>query len=162
MQNSIKNIIVELEISTNGQPWYGDALLAALEAIPEAVVHIKVAGCHSIAELVVHMINWYQFSLERVKGSADYDLHTAEEKNWLKVMSADFVWQETVATLKKLCLAMKEILSQKDDAFLHQIVPSRNYDFAFLLKGLIQHNIYHLGQIMLLKNIILNQGTNTQ
>jgi hypothetical protein len=38
-------------------------------------------------------------------------------------------------------------LKKKEDAFLEEKVDYRNYNFRFLLNGLVQHDIYHLGQI---------------
>jgi hypothetical protein len=43
---------------------------------------------------------------------------------------------------------------KKDDNFLGDIVPLRKYNFRFLLNGLIQHNIYHLGQVAYLKKML--------
>ena len=48
-----------------------------------------------------------------------------------------------------------DLLTQKkDDAFLSEIVPNRKYNFRFLLNGLVQHNIYHLGQVAYLKKLL--------
>jgi hypothetical protein len=45
-------------------------------------------------------------------------------------------------------------LQTKDDAFLSEMVDYREYNSRFLLNGLAQHNIYHLGQIAYLKNLL--------
>ena len=46
------------------------------------------------------------------------------------------------------------LLQTKDDEFLKEIVDYRKYNFRFLLNGLIQHNIYHIGQIAYIKKIL--------
>ena len=46
------------------------------------------------------------------------------------------------------------LLHTKDDALLSQKLPNRDYNYRFLLNGLMQHNIYHLGQIAFLKNLL--------
>jgi hypothetical protein len=48
-----------------------------------------------------------------------------------------------------------EMLNQKtDDNYLSDIVPLRKYNFRYLLNGLVQHNIYHLGQVAYLKKML--------
>ena len=47
------------------------------------------------------------------------------------------------------------ILKQKtDDNYLGDIVPLRKFNFRFMLYGLIQHNIYHLGQVAYVKKLL--------
>ena len=56
---------------------------------------------------------------------------------------AEPVYQEIIA-----------LLHTKDDMFLEEKVDYRNYNFRFLINGLIQHNIYHLGQVAYLKKLL--------
>ena len=51
-----------------------------------------------------------------------------------------------------------ELLGTKDDKFLSGKVDYREYNFKFLLHGIIQHDIYHIGQIAYLKKL-LSQST---
>jgi uncharacterized damage-inducible protein DinB len=45
-------------------------------------------------------------------------------------------------------------LEPKADVFLNDQVQGKSYNYRFLLNGLIQHNIYHIGQIAFLKNLL--------
>jgi hypothetical protein len=47
-----------------------------------------------------------------------------------------------------------ELLETKDDEFLSGEVDYREYNFRFLLHGIIQHDIYHIGQIAFLKKLL--------
>jgi len=58
-------------------------------------------------------------------------------------------------TIKRTHNKIIELLKMKeDDNFLGDIVPLRKYNYWFLLNGLIQHNIYHLGQVAYLKKTL--------
>ncbi|HCT24372.1 MAG TPA: hypothetical protein DIW54_14040 [Chitinophagaceae bacterium] len=157
MKFMINSIITDLETTTKGNPWYGDALVPTLQQIPKEIVYTRIDGANSIIEITKHLLNWYQFSLERVKGSSNYTLHTAEENNWTIITAADILWEDCIKELDKLYNSLISQLSKKEDAFLNEIVPERTYTYSFLLYGLIQHNIYHLGQIQLLKKILTNK-----
>jgi len=49
-------------------------------------------------------------------------------------------------------LLVKE-LETKDNDFLNDMVEGSEYDYYTLIHGVIQHDIYHTGQIILLKKI---------
>jgi hypothetical protein len=55
---------------------------------------------------------------------------------------------------RKIHTGIVEQLKTKDDSFLKEIVDYRDYNFRFLLNGLIQHNIYHIGQIAYIKKLL--------
>ena len=58
------------------------------------------------------------------------------------------------AALSRLFQAKDEIaaaIEKFSDARLSEIVPGRKYDFYFLFHGIVQHSLYHAGQIALLK-----------
>ena len=40
------------------------------------------------------------------------------------------------------------------DSRLKDIVPGRQYDFYFLFHGIVQHSLYHGGQIAMLKRAV--------
>jgi hypothetical protein len=46
------------------------------------------------------------------------------------------------------------ILETKEDGFLKEMVPNLDFNFRFLLNGLIQHNIYHLGQVAYIHKLL--------
>ncbi|HWR32342.1 MAG TPA: hypothetical protein VN451_02355 [Chitinophagaceae bacterium] len=56
--------------------------------------------------------------------------------------------------LKSIHEKMAEILNQKEDIFLKEMVPGRKFNFHFMLNGLVQHNIYHAGQIAYLNKML--------
>ncbi len=41
----------------------------------------------------------------------------------------------------------------QSDSILEDPVPGRNHNFRFLIEGMIQHDIYHLGQIGLMAKL---------
>ena len=45
-------------------------------------------------------------------------------------------------------------LEKFDDAKLQAIVPGRPYDFYHLFHGIVQHSLYHGGQIAMLKKAL--------
>jgi uncharacterized damage-inducible protein DinB len=63
-------------------------------------------------------------------------------------------WDEALAAFIATNQQIVTHLQHRDDVFLSGKVDHRNYNFRFLLNGLIQHNIYHAGQIAILHKML--------
>lgn len=150
----VQSIITNLERVLTGQPWYGEAVMPMLRKIHPAVVFINPKNSHAAIEILYHMITWAEFTLSRVQKKQDYDLKTAEEMDWRIIDPKVHTWAKALDEFEQLHKQIIAELQTKDDAFLSEMVDYREYNFRFLLNGLIQHNIYHLGQIAFLKNLL--------
>ncbi len=150
----VQSIITNLERVLTGQPWYGEAVMPMLRKIHPAVVYINPKNSHAAIEIVYHMITWAEFTLSRVQKKQNYDLHTAEQMDWRIIDPKVQTWAKALDEFEQLHKQLIAELQTKDDAFLNELVDYREYNFRFLLNGLVQHNIYHLGQIAFLKNLL--------
>ncbi len=150
----VQSIITNLERVLTGQPWYGEAVMPMLRKIHPAVVYINPKNSHAAIEILYHMITWAEFTLSRVQKKQNYDLKTAEEMDWRIIDPKVHTWVKALDEFEQLHKQLIAELQTKDDTFLSEMVDYREYNFRFLLNGLIQHNIYHLGQIAFLKNLL--------
>ena len=154
MNKEIQAIINSLQQVLNGQPWYGEAVLPMLKKIHPTVVYINPKNSHAAIEILYHMINWAQFTLNRLQRKLEEDLIDSEESDWRTIYPKEHTWKSGLAEFESLHQQIIAILKKKDDSLLEEKVDFRAYNFRFLLNGLIQHNIYHLGQIAFLKNLL--------
>ena len=154
MNKEIQSIIANLERVNTGQPWYGKAVYEMLDEIDPAIVYKKPNKQHSLAELLYHMITWADFTLHRIKGDKEKDMAAFEELDWRKIDPEVHTWEKGLTEFKNIHKEIVELLNKKDDEFLKEIVDYRQYNFRFLLNGLIQHNIYHIGQVAYVKKLL--------
>ena len=77
-----------------------------------------------------------------------------EKLDWRTIDPKVHTWEKGLKEFKKIHKEIVELLNQEDDAFLKGVVDYRDYNFRFLLNGLIQHNIYHLGQVAYVKKLL--------
>ncbi len=151
----IQSIIRNLENTLDGEPWYGRPVYALLRDVDPAFAFTKPSGdSHSCIELLYHMLNWAEFTLKRIEGDKISDLKSFEEMDWRVVDPGVHDWDEGLAALIATHQQIIAVLKTKDDIFLKETVVHRNYNFRFLLNGLIQHNIYHAGQIAYLHKML--------
>ncbi len=138
----IQEIIFHLRNVLNGRPWYG-------KSIVEIVSRVKRED-ERIRQLLGHMLAWRAFTLGKVNGRP-FEIEIGSEKDWpsgnlpLVAEALDALKLNTEILVAQICA--------KDDEWLRGKVEGTEYNFQFLLEGLIQHDIYHLGQIAILQKM---------
>lgn len=145
----------ELQLAFDGEAWHGPALLEILADVnaPTAAAH-PIANGHSIWELVLHIAAWEKILLRRMAGES---FMPRDEENFPPVLDhSEGAWAEAVVHLKKAHEDLTQTVRNVPEAKLNEIVPGKNYDFYFMLRGGSQHIAYHGGQISLLKKIAGN------
>jgi len=118
---------------------------------------------HTIWELVLHTTTWERYAMKRLQagpgprslgeGGPNEKHEPSAEENFPTVTdTSEAAWKKTLEELElttdRLCAMIRELAS---DARLDDKVPGKDYNVYFLLHGIAQHNIYHAGQIALLK-----------
>jgi len=155
MNKEIQSIIKNLENTLTGQPWFGRAVYNLLDEIDEAKVSVKPNDSeHSLIELLWHMNTWAGFTLANLENKPSEELKAIEENDWRMIDPVKHSWKNGLKEFKSIHKKITDILNTKEDSFLKEIVPNRQYNFRFMLNGLIQHNIYHAGQVAYLNKLI--------
>jgi uncharacterized damage-inducible protein DinB len=155
MNKEILSIIKNFETTLTGQPWFGRAVYELLDEIDESKASIKPNNTeHSLLELLWHMNTWAEFTLANLESRNAEELKAIEENDWRTIDPKKHSWKKGMAELKSIHKKITDLLNEKDDGFLKNMVPNRQYNFRFMLNGLIQHNIYHAGQVAYLKKLL--------
>ncbi len=135
------------------QAWHGPSVVEALKDISPKMSEARLSSnTHSIAEIVYHLTNWRIFAVKKLQGDAQFDIRT-RDKDWKMFPVVDEMEWETLQM--ELSLTQEELISElektESDDFLEEIVPGRDYSFYTLLHGVIHHDLYHTGQVSLIK-----------
>jgi uncharacterized damage-inducible protein DinB len=155
MNNEIQFIRTTLQGVLEQQPWFGRSVYSILEEIDPAKAFIKPgSGTHSLIELLYHMNTWALFTQKRLEKSTTLDVNETEELDWREINPAIHNWEKGIEEFKTIHAHILEILNEADDSLLNETVDYRKYNFRFLLNGLIQHDIYHLGQVAYVKQLL--------
>ena len=153
MKTEITQLIAQMEGLYSGRNWVGVGTVDTLRSIlPQTAVQQKLARRHSILEILQHANAWRTFLLKRLQGDEQFNIGQDDDIDWQKNNGpADVLWPEAVREYHELHQAILHELQAYDDSLLDQIVAKRSYTFRFLINGIIQHDFYHLGQMVLLR-----------
>lgn len=146
-----KRVASQLRRSYEGQAWHGPSLRELLNGVTAEQASAKpIAGAHSIWELVLHINAWVSEALA-VAGGKPYETLAGEE-DWPPVHDTSTnAWQTALERLEAATRELIAAIKAMDDAKLDEIAGGSPFNFYFLFHGVVQHNLYHAGQIALLK-----------
>jgi len=133
-----------------GSAWHGPAVLELLEDVDAASAAAKpVAGVHSIWELVLHIAAWDRAAVVRLGGEK---CQPSGPDNFPPVTKATAgEWRKAIASTKRTHDDLVKTVAGLPDSRLRDRVPGKRYDFYHMLHGVAQHELYHAGQIAILK-----------
>jgi len=135
-----------------GDAWHGDPLLKILKDVDSQLAAARpIPNAHSIWELVLHIRAWDDVVRRRTSGAVR--LNTKENFPQIKDIS-EAAWKSTLKVLRATHNDLVKTVESFPASRLHEQVPGKKqnyYNFYFMFSGIAQHELYHAGQIALLK-----------
>ncbi len=145
----------QLRRAFDGDAWHGDSLFEILDGVTAAQAAARpIARAHTIWELVLHIAAWDDAVLRRLGGAA---VTLSDAENFPPVTeTSDAAWRKTLAEVRRVHEELVSAVAALADSRLNEIVPGKkgaHYTFYYMLHGVVQHELYHAGQIALLKKM---------
>ena len=151
-RKEVRRIAEMLHNTYSGAAWHGPSVREVLGQISPEKAFRETEKIHRICELVQHVTAWRIFALRRISGDADYEV--SEQENWMKIKRQDGnAWNEILDRLHNSQQDLLRALETIADEKLDDMVDKKGYTYYTLLHGLIQHDLYHLGEIALLARL---------
>jgi uncharacterized damage-inducible protein DinB len=146
-----KLIADQLRRAFDGDAWHGDSLFEILQGVDArtSAAH-PIAGAHSIWELVLHITTWDRVVRRRMH--SDVLVEPSDAENFPQVRdTSETAWIHALAEARQAHQELIAAVLKFPEARLSETVPGKDHDFANMLLGTVQHELYHAGQITLLK-----------
>lgn len=153
----IRRIQDQLRRAVEGGAWHGPALreiigdLGAGEAARRPLPDV-----HSPWEIVSHVVAWLETVRRRLDGE---EIELGEAEDWPRTAGPDeSAWVELRERLARAHEELQRTLERMSDEELERRVPGKTYTNYFMLHGVVQHTLYHAGQIAILKKATGRRG----
>ena len=155
LQPEAARIADQLRRAFDGEAWHGDSVFENLESVTAARAAARpIAGAHTIWELVLHIAAWDGAVLRRMGGVA---VTLSDAENFPPVTDAsEAAWRTALTRVRKVHEELIAAVAALADSRLYDQVPGKegaHYTFYYMLHGVVQHELYHAGQIALLKKM---------
>ena len=143
----------------DGEAWHGPSVLALLDGVTaqHAAGH-PIPGAHSIWELTMHIEAWERACLRRLNGDP---AQLTDEENFRPIEdNSNAAWERTKQELIDTHRELLDAIARVDESRLNEpIITNANTPYSSVyvtLHGGVQHDLYHAGQIAILKKALEN------
>ena len=145
----VQRILDQYDRVMRGDAWHGDAIWQILDRIPaEKAASRPIVNAHTIGEIVGHMAFWERVAAKRLGGLR---AGLVEEANFPAAPAANEAnWRKALDELHATNQAFREALRKLSPARLDKLSAAGKRSFYAEAHGLIEHHVYHAGQIALL------------
>jgi len=147
----IDRIVDQMERAFEGDAWHGSSTSEILRDISvDQALARPIEGAHSIWEIVVHSSVWQRTVRERLQGQPIVSL--PDEVDWPPVSEASpEAWAEAIREFRSEYELLRDEALNWNNKDLSEATEGQRYTVYEMLHGVVQHNLYHAGQIAVLK-----------
>jgi len=151
----VRRLLSILDRAYDRPSWHGTNLRGALRRVtPAQAAWRPASGRHNIWELVVHAAYWKYAAWRRLTGGKRGSFPLSGS-NWLTrpIERTGSAWQADAALLDRMHRALREAVSRLPAASLDRMPRTSKVTSFALISGVAAHDLYHAGQIQLLKKL---------
>ncbi|HLI63300.1 MAG TPA: DinB family protein [Terriglobales bacterium] len=152
--SEIQRVLDHYDGVLRGEAWHGDPVWEVLAGISPQQAAARVApSVHTIWEIVMHMTFWENVAAQRLAGLR---AGLVEELNFPAMPAAnEDNWHNTLDQLRAADHAFRQALAALDAGKFDELSAAGKRTFYDEAHGLLEHHVYHLGQIALLKKMAI-------
>lgn len=143
----------------DGEAWHGPSVLSILNGVTaeQAAAH-PIPGAHSIWELTLHIAAWERACKRRLEGDP---AQLTDEEDWEPITDTSAAaWESTKQHLIDNHRELLNVIGNVAESRLNEPIITNStatYSSVYVtLHGGVQHDLYHAGQIAILKKALEN------
>jgi uncharacterized damage-inducible protein DinB len=150
------SLLAQLDEAYDRRSWHGPNLRGSLRGMRAAQATWRPArGRHSAWELAVHAAYWKYAAWRRLTGEKRGSFPRAGS-NWVETATpaTDAAWRRDLGLLAECHRRLRAAVARLEDSDLDRRAPGGTETIGRLVRGVAAHDLYHAGQIQLLKRLM--------
>ena len=139
----MRDVLIQLlDLAFDKRSWHGANLMSAIRGVRAEQARRRIGGRKTIWEQLLHAAYWKNVVITKISGQSAWE---RKGSNWVKMPSPgnEKQWKEDVEMLKGLHRRLSEVVEKRGGKLSEKEV--------WLVQGGAFHDIYHAGQIKLLR-----------
>lgn len=147
-----ERIADQLKLAFHGDAWHGPSVKEALSGVTaEVAAQRPIANAHTVWEIIHHITAWMDITRRRLQGE---QVQVTPEMDWPPVTNVTAAgWTESVKHMEKAQSELRKTVLQIPESRLDEPAFTSGDPIYVLLHGIVQHSLYHTGQIVLLRKV---------
>jgi hypothetical protein len=150
------HLVEIIDRAYNRRSWHGTNLRGSIRGLtPRQAAWRPAKGRHNIWEIVVHAAYW-KYSVWRRLAGEPRGSFPLEGSNWFpRAGGSDTAWKEDIALLERMHRNLRSIVEGFPESELSRRPKGATVTYFELVAGIAAHDLYHDGQIQLIKRLAL-------
>ena len=138
--------------------WHGTTLLGSIRGVSVGAAAWRPAPRrHNIWELTVHAGYW-KYAVRRLLTGEKRGAFALKGSNWFtrpapRLDTGERAWRDEVRLLVAEHRRLRETIASLPERALERRLEGKRYTAAFVIRGIAAHDLYHAGQIQLIKRL---------
>jgi uncharacterized damage-inducible protein DinB len=153
--DAITLLVAQLDQAYDRKSWHGTNLRGSLRGLTLGKAAWRPApGRHNIWEIAVHAAYW-KYAVRRRLAGGTRGSFPLTGSNWFERSggAGEKAWQADLRLLQETHRALREAVAALTPAALMEMPPGSTVSTQSLVSGIIAHDLYHAGQIQLIKRL---------
>ncbi len=156
---SIAEILQLLDEAYNRRSWHGTNLRGSIRGLTAELAGWRGGIKHSIADIVVHCAYW-KYSVRRRLRGEKRGTFALKGSNWFDLpgrLDAS-AWRRYVRLLEAEHRALRAAIAELRARKLDDAPAAGKSSNRLIIHGIILHDVYHAGQIQVIKGLLRRTG----
>jgi uncharacterized damage-inducible protein DinB len=151
----IERILDQLKRAYEGNAWHGPSIRETLAGVTATQAHARpLPNAHSIWELMQHIAVWEDVGRRRLEGDPA-EVAISSPEDWPPPGdTSEEAWEQAKAALDRGHQALVAAIARVPESRLDEPILEGKSSVYVTLHGVIQHDLYHAGQIAILKKAL--------
>src|SRR5688572_12974498 len=148
-------LLSAIDEAYDSHSWHGTNLRGSLRGVPlEQAAWRPADDGHNIWELVVHAAYWKYDIRRRLTGAKSRSFALEGSNFWARPIEGSLAeWRADLALLQREHDLLRQAVAAFPEARWTRKAPGKPFNFDGLVRGIAAHDLYHAGQIQLLKRL---------
>lgn len=154
-KNELTLLLQMLDEAYEKKTWHGPNLRGSLRGVTaEEAAWRPTPNRHNISEIAVHAAYW-KYSVRRRLLGEKRGSFPLKGSNWFArpLTFTQELWKHDLQLLEECHRSMREAIASLQQSKLYSKTPHSRYTNIAVIFGIANHDIYHAGQIQLLKRL---------
>ncbi len=144
----------------DGELWLDETIRKKLADVDAANSVVQpLPALHNLQQVVLHIISWRKVLIARLQKDYTFQVEVNSPEDWKpseELRAED--WEHILSELESTQQQIINLLQVQDESILDTNVGPFDYTYQYLIEGLIHHDLYHLGQLGIIKKLVRAQS----